>query len=443
MAHERSSPALPRAFAARLATALCFVLTLAGLSAPAIHAQTSRIVYVQTNDPRPNQNSLLLYNRNSDGSLSQLGGPFLTRGTGFANPASLLGPNDADKSLIASADGRFLFAVNGGSNTIAVMRINSNGSLTHVPGSPFLSRGVQPGSLALTGNKLYVSNMNQDPGQGPNTFPPNYFNFSVNADGSLVPNFLSKVESPIGAVPTQVLVTPDQKILFALNLNIDFISNPPNLFPTEIRMFKIQANGTLAETISSQQIVPPDATPPPQLPLPPVGLGLAAHPTRPILYVGFVGSNRLGVYGYNSTTGLLSFVRSVPNSGLAICWLNVTKNGGRLFSTNTADASVSSYSLANPLVPVETQTLILKDRGPAAPPGLPNLFSSGPFQFALDVNDQFLYVTTHRVTTDPTVTAGNAIHIIKVAADGTMTEPFPTLALPIPINARPGGIVAF
>ena len=208
-------------------------------------------------------------------------------------------------------------------------------------------------------------------------------------------------------------------------------------------MFKIQANGTLAETISSQQIVPPDATPPPQLPLPPVGLGLAAHPTRPILYVGFVGSNRLGVYGYNSTTGLLSFVRSVPNSGLAICWLNVTKNGGRLFSTNTADASVSSYSLANPLVPVETQTLILKDRGPAAPPGLPNLFSSGPFQFALDVNDQFLYVTTHRVTTDPTVTAGNAIHIIKVAADGTMTEPFPTLALPIPINARPGGIVAF
>ena len=45
-----------------------------------------------------------------------------------------------------------------GSNTIAMFRIHSDGSLEHVLGSPFPSGGIQPVSLALQNGNLYVAN---------------------------------------------------------------------------------------------------------------------------------------------------------------------------------------------------------------------------------------------------------------------------------------------
>ena len=50
-----------------------------------------------------------------------------TGGTGVANPQGLLGPDDSDKEVIASPDGRLLFAVNQGSNSIAVFRVIATG----------------------------------------------------------------------------------------------------------------------------------------------------------------------------------------------------------------------------------------------------------------------------------------------------------------------------
>ena len=83
-------------------------------------------------------------------------------------------------------------------------------------------------------------------------------------------------------------------------------------------------------------------------------LGLWAHPIFPLLYVGFVTVNRLGVYAYNSY-GHLTFLRSVPNSGQAICWLRVNGSGTRLYSTDTGSNSVSVYDLSLPEEPREIQ----------------------------------------------------------------------------------------
>jgi hypothetical protein len=49
-----------------------------------------------------------------------------------------------------------LFAVNSGSDTIAVFHIQGNGALTPVEGSPFPSGGNDPVSLGLNGNTLFV-----------------------------------------------------------------------------------------------------------------------------------------------------------------------------------------------------------------------------------------------------------------------------------------------
>jgi 6-phosphogluconolactonase (cycloisomerase 2 family) len=75
-------------------------------------------------------------------------------------------------------------------------------------------------------------------------------------------------------------------------------------------------------------------------------------PRHPLLYVGFVMLNRMGVYRY-SRDGGLHFLRTVPNSGQAMCWILANADASRLYTTNTADNSVSVYDAGtNPAVPV-------------------------------------------------------------------------------------------
>jgi len=112
--------------------------------------------YIESNNPNPGQNAVIELKLNAHtGKLTQVGS-FLTGGTGQANPTQKLGPNDSDKQLIASADGKFLFAVNQGSDSIAVFRILDDGGLSKV--GTFASHGVQPVSLALAGHRLIVTN---------------------------------------------------------------------------------------------------------------------------------------------------------------------------------------------------------------------------------------------------------------------------------------------
>ena len=55
--------------------------------------------------------------------------------TWCALTAKGLGPDDSDQELVASPDGRFLFAVNQGSNSISVFRIRPSGALELFGGS--------------------------------------------------------------------------------------------------------------------------------------------------------------------------------------------------------------------------------------------------------------------------------------------------------------------
>ena len=111
------------------------------------------MLYVESNRLEPGQNSILAYSRAADGTLTPLpGSPFLTNGKGLNNPtAAKLGPNDKDYPLLASRDKKRLYAVNSGSNTIAVFDVGDDGRLRHVPGSPFPSGGRSPVSLTIAG----------------------------------------------------------------------------------------------------------------------------------------------------------------------------------------------------------------------------------------------------------------------------------------------------
>ena len=121
----------------------------------------------------------------------------------------------------------------------------------------------------------------------------------------------------------------------------------------------------------------------------------------------------------------------VGNSGNEICWLTTTKDGRSLYSDNMVSNSVSRYDLTDPRNPVETQHMVMKDVG-----------SGGAFQLSLDPTERLLYVVQQRTTLNTADTKGNAVHVLNVAADGSLTEaPFSPLALPVPSNAHPQGIV--
>ena len=94
----------------------------------------AEVVYVETNDFTNHNNAVLAYVNIGDGNLLPLpGSPFLTAGEGVGNTMQKLGPEDSDTQLKITADGKFLLAINPGTNTIAVFLINADGTLSAVP----------------------------------------------------------------------------------------------------------------------------------------------------------------------------------------------------------------------------------------------------------------------------------------------------------------------
>ncbi|MEO8737764.1 MAG: hypothetical protein ABI380_14640, partial [Edaphobacter sp.] len=163
--------------------AVCF----AG-SCSILHASDrGEYVYVESNLSAPNSNSIYAFQRTSGGNLTRVpGSPFLTGGAGVQYAGFNLGPLDSDQEVITNPEHTLLFAVNAGSDSIAVFRIDEDGSLKPVEGSPFPSGGSDPVSLALYGNVLFVANQSGDFAR-PSTTLPNYTAMRVERNGYLVP----------------------------------------------------------------------------------------------------------------------------------------------------------------------------------------------------------------------------------------------------------------
>jgi len=112
----------------------------------------------------------------------------------------------------ASANGKFLYAVNQGSDTVAAFRIKPDGGLKLI--GTVASGGDQPDIIGVAGDTIYVANRG-DAGEGhPGTTTPNVTAFAVNRDGSLnaIPN--STINFPVGSFVTQTLVAPNGRFLF-------------------------------------------------------------------------------------------------------------------------------------------------------------------------------------------------------------------------------------
>jgi len=391
-----------------------------GANAAAPEAQPD-YVYVETNIKTANGNSIAAFTRAANGQLQQIpGSPFLTGGAGTQYAGVDVGPQDSDQDIITNSDHSLLFAVNSGSDSIAVFHIQRNGSLTPVSGSPFPSGGNDPVSLGLRGNTLFVVNKSGDFGR-PSTTLPNYTTLHVNDDGTLSPEegttndtahaFPTTVSVAVGSSPSQAFVLPDTNLLFGT----DFLGGL-------IQRFQFDWNGGLHQLspLALPQSEFNDITTP-RLPL-----GLWSHPNLPLLYVGYVTNSELAVYEYD-LEGRLKFLRTVPNTGKAICWIRINRAGTRLYTTDTVSNSVSVYDLKDPEKPQQIQEFNLS--------GLGNVL-----QFSLSTDDRTLFALSSRGTATIPEGQGNVLHTLSIGDDGTVSEAVPPVVFQLPNDTRPQGV---
>ena len=396
--------------------AFCILFVGSLVAVPAVLA-AQEFVYVESNVQSPNGNTILAFRRNADGTLAQIpGSPFPAGGSGVQDTSLGVGSYESDQNIWIDSTRKLLFAVNSGSDTIAAFHIHHNGSLQPVEGSPFSSGGTNPVSIGQFGDILFVVNKNGDPPRVSNTFP-NYTAFRILHDGSLRPVENSTVGVALGSSPTQALVVPKAELMFGADL-----------FGGLLQSFRIEENGSIHQN-PPLPLVTSDFT----SAAPPLPDGLWPHPNLPLLYVGYVAANRLGVYRWNED-GRLSFIRTVPNNGVAICWVRVNRRGTRLYTSNTVSASgdtstLSTYDITDPENPVEIQTPQLIGQGNAR-------------QITLSDDEKFLYAITGRFSTKIPNGQGNALHIFAIQEDGTLSERSP-IDIPVPAGTLSQGVAVY
>src|SRR5579864_7574979 len=190
-----------RRLAVAVAAAAVGVLWLAP-SGPAA-SDTEGTVYVQTNTAPVNY--VLAFDRSHDGTL---GAPvrYATHGVGkpAANPPLGIPFLDSSGSVTLSDNGRFLFVVNAGDNTVASFRVGPHG-LEFADVAPTL--GTRPVSATSHDHLLYV--LNSDVGDASIT------GYRVAGDGSLaaIAGSHEPTSQPVGGMPAQVQFDTTGKFL--------------------------------------------------------------------------------------------------------------------------------------------------------------------------------------------------------------------------------------
>lgn len=310
---------------------------------------TTGKVYTATNAVAGNE--IIIFDRAHDGSLSAAG-RVATNGLGTG------GGLGNQSGLVMTKNGRWLFAVNAGSNEISVFSIH-RAYLTLV--DKVGSGGTRPVSLTIHGNLLYVLN-----GGGTN----NITGFSVGEWGKLTP--IPNSTKPLSADatgPAQIEFTPDGNTLVVT----EKATNKISLYVVEDGV----ANGPAVR--DSNGVTP---------------FGFAfdkrGHLIVSEAFGGAPNQAALSSYKVSEDGDILNVISpSVKDGQSAACWVVITKNGRYAYTTNTASGSVSGYRVAR------DGTLTLLGDGLTAVIGA----GSGPIDAALTKNSKFLYVLNGAIGT--------------------------------------------
>ena len=256
------------------------------------------------------------YARHADGSLTPLpGSPFAAGGAGLGTGLASQG------AIQATGDGRYLLAVDAGSNQISVLRVTAGGVPVLV-GQPISSDGIKPVSVAVSPSGLvYAANS----GAGGS----NYTGFRLGFNGTLTPVRGSTYTVPDASGLGDVFFNALGDHLIGTRTGTSLIDS-----------FLVLPGGRLLAAPGS--------------PFTGQGLGqLGAEfsPTSPSQLFVSNAHNGAGlgtVSAYrDSLLGQLTPIGSSPyaDGQTAPCWVEISHDGRYLFAVNTGSGNISSYAI--------------------------------------------------------------------------------------------------
>jgi 6-phosphogluconolactonase len=288
-------------------------------------------------------------------------------------------------STSSHAQGNFVYVNNStfpGANTVSAFSIGPNGSLSAVPGSPFLTGaiganggffGVNRATVSTVGGFLFVTN----------DAPANVSAFSINPLTGVLTLVPGSPFATAGMRNLSISATPDGRFLVAASTD-----------SLNITVFSIAGNGAL--------------TPVPGSPFPAAGgpVGIKVAPNGKFVAAGLVGPNAVAMFSIASNGSLSPvpgspFAVSGPGSAIGV---DINCESNRLFVAEgeLGVTVVDAFSIAGngALTPV---------------PGSPFVVNSSSFASIVLVspNDRFLFVSN---------TLGQLITVFSIAANGALTQ---------------------
>jgi 6-phosphogluconolactonase (cycloisomerase 2 family) len=400
-------------------------------------------LYMQTNETR---NCIIHYHWSANGALAEVervatGGA----GSGLISPIyHIARPNhfEGAGSVRLTSDRRFLFATNGGDNSVSSFAVDKEGWLTLLDvkrTGNTQSGGAKSVAYAASSRTLFVVH----------TFGPDHLTLmSVDEEGNLTPRpekySVSTMEWP-NRVPTMAVLSPDGKFLI-LGTTFDELPSRKNPDGSLILWIPRGENGALHSIASNA----PD---PDGIIVFPVGAdgslgersfydGGGASPfyiaflnNRPDTFViGEAVSDGLAI-GRIDADGKVKVGPVVPidtSAGVPseLCWLAVSPDDRLVFATNFGYSNISSFRIDGNVLTIAKDPACPKVRGDGTFRAINGSVSSGPSDNWMTPDGQYLYQIY-----------GNASKLVGYAtqADGSLQE---VASVTIPYNS-PEGLAGF
>ena len=336
-------------------------------------------VFTLTNEA---ENAVLAFKRGTDGRLTQAG----RTPTGGAGSGGGLGSQGA---LTLSPNGRWLLAVNAGSNEISVFAVA--GTKLYLA-SKTSSGGQMPISVTVRGGLVYVLNAG---GAG------NVTGFHLDWSGCLyaIPGG-SRPLSTSASGPAQVSLTSDLRTLVVTEKATNRVTT-----------YSICEDGTLSApvvTASNGQT--------------PFGFAMTSDDTL-IVSEAFGAAAGLGAvssYRVGRSNGPALVSASLRNGQTAPCWVVVTSDDGYAYASNTPGGTITGLA-----IDTAGGLTLLGDGGRTAITGE----GSRPADMALSHGSQYLYVLeagSHKVSAFRVRANGS---LVAVPLTGTGNLPASTVGL--------------
>ena len=266
-------------------------------------------VFVMTNDAESNE--VIAYERTAYGTLSN---PhrYKTDGRGSGGKVD---PLASQGSLTLSQDNSLLFAINAGSGTISVFRVDGS-RLFLLDRAP--TEGSEPNAVAQHGSLVYVLNT---------AGSSSVVGFRLQS-GKLarIPDSL-RFLSGNGVGSASLAFSPDGRFLLVTERTTN-----------RIDVFSVLPDGTLSQFTGNASAGAGAFA----VAFAPNGAALVSE-TGP----GGPNSSAISSYSVQSNGTLTPISASVPTLGTANCWNAVTADGHFVYTSNSGSSSISGFAVSN------------------------------------------------------------------------------------------------